>query len=37
VVSTSDNQHFAGYLQYAEFDGPMQEFFESYYAANNPG
>jgi alpha-L-fucosidase len=31
VYFTGGCQRFAGDLQYAEFDGPMQEFFESYY------
>ena len=31
VYFTGGNQHWAGDLQYAKFDGPMQEFFESYY------
>ena len=31
VYYTGGCQHWGGLLQYAEFDGPMQEFFESYY------
>jgi len=31
VYFTGGCQHWGGYLQYAEFDGPMQQFFESYY------
>ena len=31
VYFTGGNQHGGGFLQYAEFDGTMQEFFESYY------
>jgi len=31
VYFTGGCQKYAGDLQYAEFDGPMQEFFESYY------
>ena len=31
VYFTGGCQHWGGYLQYAEFDGSMQEFFESYY------
>ena len=31
VYFTGGCQHWGGLLQYAEFDGPMQEFFESYY------
>jgi len=31
VYFTGGCQHWAGYLQYAEFDGSMQGFFESYY------
>ena len=32
VYFTGGCQHWGGYLQYAEFDGPMAEFYESYYA-----
>lgn len=31
VYFTGGDQHWGGNLQYAEFDGTMQEFFESYY------
>ena len=31
VYFTGGHQHWGGDLQYAEFDGSMQEFFESYY------
>ena len=31
VYFTGGCQHWGGLLQYAEFDGPMQEFFKSYY------
>ena len=31
VYFTGGCQHWGGLLQYAEFDGPMQKFFESYY------
>lgn len=31
VYFTGGCQHWGGYLQYAQFDGPMPEFFESYY------
>ena len=31
VYFTGGDQHWGGNLQYAEFDGSMQEFFESYY------
>jgi len=31
VYFTGGNQHWGGRLQYAEYDGPMQAFFESYY------
>jgi len=31
VYFTGGCQHWGGWLQYAEFDGNMQEFFESYY------
>ena len=31
VYFTGGCQHWGGYLQYAEFNGSMQEFFESYY------
>lgn len=31
VYFTGGEQHWGGNLQYAEFDGPMKDFFESYY------